>query len=303
MAVWTGLGMNYGHHLTSGTYVGATATAELDDIRSYARRVRVAKPGYTVAAATITMCQDVCIRAKALGLITGWGLTAGVTLTSSDWAAYSTAVQAQAAWWAANMGATDEFSVGNELELAVDGTTLTVAQVIVNIKALAVTVKASYPSMIVTYQSPATQRATWQTAGLGSIDKIGFNTYYGYEPTTGGFSGSITNQVSGFGAAAYVSEWSTANGYPDSAAEAEWDRNLGTRLAILKASGIAAGYAFAYRDGSFGVTANTFALRKTDGTYRAAWWRVVGVRPPLTGRTALTRAAKTDRPVLARALF
>src|SRR6185312_14248206 len=86
--------------------------------------------------------------AKSQGMIVSWGATlGGGSHTKNDFTNFSNFVVTVIAPWCVQNGI-DEFSIGNEEELHVDGTTLTVAQIQAKLKVLATQVKGIFPRTI-----------------------------------------------------------------------------------------------------------------------------------------------------------
>jgi hypothetical protein len=116
------------------------------------------------------------LAAKSDGLDGIWGVSSNATqLTSSNWASFRSAVLSGAAWAQAN--GIHEFQIGNEEEFHNDGTTLTDAQLIANMKALATDVQAVYTIGEVTYSCFHEDIWQWVAAGKGDIDRLCSNVY------------------------------------------------------------------------------------------------------------------------------
>lgn len=283
-------GMNYGHHWTatvgvSNTYNPKTAEKEMRDIfRAGYGLIRIAYPTYDSPTATITMCQSMVTIALNIGFKVIWGVCGHRSpVTSTTYAAHASYVTGTLAPWAQGLNnANLQISVGNEEELSVDGTTITIPTIESNLHQLLIDTKAIYTVGTVDYVTASTYRSQWSALGIPTGCTIGMNVYYEWSPK-GTFTGATAQMAGLFGTQYYISEYSTSNGYPDAAAygngdpEGLWAQNLVERRNIVEALGVDT-CIFGFADGSFGVPANSFGLRKTDGTFRNAWYAHSGAR-------------------------
>lgn len=267
---WIGSGINYGHHATSYDLDGQVARDFALLKQLGVTKLRIVYPPFD--SANVGNIQALVQRALSAGFYVIWGVTAGgTTVTTSRWASFKSYVTSTLAPWAqAQNNSNLQLSVGNEEELHIDGTTVTASTVRSDVGGTyGSAVKSAYTKGLISYETAATQRAAWASLGKGNLDKIGFNVYFEVDPT-GNFTASISAIVSGFGSSGYISEWSTPGGYSDLGTEVGWSDNLMARKAIIQASGVSDAYAFCYKDGAFGVPADSFALMASGETPRIA---------------------------------
>lgn len=275
MTIWSGIGVNYG---TVATY----STAQVENDFTYLKsqgvtRLRIAAPGYTNTA-HIANCQDMVARALAHGFYVIWGVSTGTarpTLTATIWTAFKNYVVNTLAPWAQANGL-PELALGNEADWESDGTTLTAATVRSDVRSMATTVKANGYTGTVSYSTAAvsSNRAPWISEGIGDLDFIGWNSY----DTLTNFATNNTLVLSTFGSKTYITEFGSAgNGYSDFNNESAFYNDTVSRIKLMQSAGIQSGYFFCYRDGGFGVPANSFALILTNGNTRVALQAVLGV--------------------------
>src|SRR5665648_373954 len=141
-------------------------TAWHDHINDYADTVNVNGSKAAVIAGNV----------KGLKFI--WGVSSNPTvITAENWVNFRQAIL-DAAQWAQDNGVY-EFQLGNEEEFHVDGTTMTVAQIIINLKSVATEVKAIFTSGKVSYSCWQGSIDDWIAAGKGDIDILASNIYMG----------------------------------------------------------------------------------------------------------------------------
>src|SRR5205807_10664379 len=96
IATWTGIGMNYGHQITSSSYDTTQVENDFTYLRSIGvTRIRVAFPEYDSSSTLINNCKDMVTRALSHGFYVVWGVVTGFgtgTLTATRWAAFKTNV-------------------------------------------------------------------------------------------------------------------------------------------------------------------------------------------------------------------
>jgi len=278
-------GINYGHHWTVATYNSGVATSEMTLIKSVGfDNIRIAYPPFDNAS--IDMCKDMVTRALSLGFKNViWGVvSSGSTVNLARWTSFKTYVVNSLAPWAQSINnPAFTLSIGNEEELHVDDTEeVSEEQCRLDLLTLAASVKSIYTIGKVDYTTDGSRRDSWYSQGTGSLDKIGFNIYYEWSPVIT-FRSSIKEIKDSFGAKGYISEWGTSQGFDDAklygqaSAEQRWASNLLQRKTIIEDIGMDNFY-FTFADGSFGVTPNKWALRKTDGSYRASWYKLTSQR-------------------------
>jgi|GEM_PF-6410886 len=280
MGYWAGLGMNYGHQATHNPYNAIQVAADFAFLRSMGvAKLRIAYP--TFDAGGIPALQWLVQTALAAGFYVIWGATssAGTPVTATRWASFKSYVQTTLAPWAqAQNTAQLELAVGNEEEFHCDGTTLTVSTVVSDLAALATNVQVIYTAGAISYQSPIAFITNWSANGLGGLDRIGFNAY----SLGAGIKTHANNIVAHFPNNGYLSEWGTPNGFNDFGNEQFFANVTQTQVNALKTVGIDA-YYFCYRDGSFGLPANAWAIKTTTDNFRLAAPKLFGVRSWFAG--------------------
>jgi hypothetical protein len=229
------------------------------DLRDYLDTTNVAASKAAVIAAT----------AKGIKCI--WGVSSNPTvITASNWVDFRAAILDAAQWAQAN--GVYEFQLGNEEEYHVDGTTMTVAQIIINLKSVATEVKEIFTNGNVSYSCWQNTIDDWVAVGKGDIDILASNVYIG---GGGYYSGKewksrITNLVNAFGVdGTYISEfgpsYSSLDDYStDEAVQAE---GVAEMIEYIKASGITRALFYTWHDYPGGL----FGVVKDDGTYRRLW--------------------------------
>ena len=132
--------MNYGNQI-GAVYDASQVTTDLTYIIKTCgiHYIRIAYPLYTDQS--FDSIEAAALVAKSLGAYVTVGLCAPAGFGTAQQPAYTAAVLSFAAWTQANQ--IDEFQVGNEMELAVDGTTMTAADVPPYVRSLAAQVKAA----------------------------------------------------------------------------------------------------------------------------------------------------------------
>lgn len=278
-------GINYGHHLLATAYNPQTVVSELQMLYNNGYRLlRVAYPTYNSSSGTLNMLKDVVVKGLDCGFTVIWGVVGNrPTITSTNYSTFASYVTGTLAPWAQALNNPKlRLSIGNEEELHVDGTTMTIATLQSNLKSLATSVQSVYTVGEVNYVTDAEQWTLWNTLGLGDIDKIGFNLYYEWQPT-GSYATKLAAINTAFTTRYFIGEYSTSNGFADASAfgaataEDNWAQNIAQRRTIADSYNIDH-CVFCFGDGQFGVTANSWALRKTDGTFRKAWYAHSGSR-------------------------
>lgn len=226
--------------------------------------VRIVLASYNIAA-NVAIAKQQTIIANNKGARTIFGV-AGTALTALTWGDFHDAVLDAASWAQANN--VYEFQIGNEEEYKVDGTTLTVAQLILNLKALATEVKAIYTRGKISYACAINFYKDWITAGKGDLDFFCANVYRG---GTGDFSVQWKNQISNLKAAFgvdgfYITEFNVSYTSLDA-----WDTDENTQtsgitemIKYIQNSEIKRAYFYSYLSDLYGA-------RKDDGTYRKLW--------------------------------
>src|SRR5665648_1034420 len=208
--------------------------------------------------------------AKAKGIKVIWGVcSGGTTITSSNWSDFEAAILA-AAQWAQDNGVY-EFQIGNEEEYHNDDDTMTDAQLITNLKAVATDVQEIFTNGNVSYSCGNSNIGDWVTAGKGDLDIMASNVYMTWgagHPED--WEDMIDDLVGAFGTdGTYLTEFSLNTDSLDSYStdEAVQAAAVTEMIEYIKASGMERALFYAwhdYADGLFGVV-------KADGTYRQLW--------------------------------
>ena len=274
----TGFTTWYGHVSFANTWL-ANGFTEIRDIRNYLNTTEVNGSKAAVLAAN----------AKGLKFIWGVGSSA---ITSSNWPTFRQAILDAATWAQAN--GVYEFQLGNEEEYHVDGTTMTIAGIIANLKSVATEVKQIFTNGNVSYPCWQGSIDDWITAGKGDIDILASNVYIGGE---GYYSGNewesrITNLVNAFGVnGTYITEfgpsWSSLDNY--STDETVQATALTEMIEYIKASGITRAFYFCYQSDNFGAL-------KNDGTYRLLWNQALLNSGPVESTTVPTKTTTISLP-------
>ena len=199
-----------------------------------------------------------------------WGISYGGTLTAANWGAYVTACESAATWAQAN--GVFEFQLGNELDGLVDGTTLTVAQLITNLKALATDVQVIFTNGNVSYTCYGNNIGDWVTAGKGDIDILASNLYmtWGEAGNPDDWQEGIDALIGAFGTeGTYLTEFSiNTNGleyYSEN--EAVQAAALTEMIDYIKASGMTRAIFYVWKDDE----PAHFGVKKADDSYRLLW--------------------------------
>jgi hypothetical protein len=278
---WSGLGVNYGSDVV---YDVPFRTSEVkQDIATIAQvfsGIRIHIPPPSTPQWVLNNIAVVIGYAKAAGLQTLWGSTAngGDTLTATNWSAYVTAVLSRATL-AAQYGV-DDFTIGNEDEYRIDGTTLTAATFRSNLKALATSVKSRFNGTV-SYTVSQNHTFGWISDGKGSIDKLGLNVYGSntpYDPRY--FIYILSTFYKAFGASMYIAEFNITDDWTSlSISEAEKCRYLKVRINYIRRLGVAQAYYFIYAHRS----TNQFSLKLSSGDFSDMWWALTNRRHNFVG--------------------
>ncbi len=281
---WSGLtGFNawYAHiNDFADTWLGNGFT-EGRDLRDYQDTVHVNNSKAAVIAAT----------AKGIKCI--WGVSSNPTvITASNWADFRTAIL-DAAQWAQDNGVY-EFQLGNEEEYHVDGTTMTVAQIIINLKSIATDVQAIFTNGNVSYSCFHLNVDDWITSGKGDIDILASNVYMGGDGyySSNEWKTEVTNLVTAFGAdGTYITEFAPSYSSLDdySTDEAVQAATVTEMIEYIRASGINRALFHAWWGDTFGVV-------KTDDTYRQLWSQALINTEPVKFATIPTKTNTISLP-------
>jgi len=216
--------------------------------------------------------KEAVLAANTKGLKFIWGVSSNsfnnpdYTITSTNWLDFRAAIL-DAAQWAQDNGVY-EFQIGNEEGYHVDVTTMTVAQIITNLKSVATEVKKIFTNGNVSYSCGSCFIDGWIAVGKGDIDILASNVYIGGEGDyNDNWKTYITNLVDAFGVdGTYITEfapsYSSLEDY--STDEAVQTAGVTEMIEYMKASGIKRALFYSWHDYPGGL----FGVVKNDGTYR-----------------------------------
>ena len=243
--------MNYYHE--SMGYISrsnAEIDADLNKILTLTNRIKLY---HNPLVGNVSVIQNICTLAKAKGMYVVWEENNDtVTLNDSTWTStYKPAVLADSIL--AQSAGADEFLIGNELSVHIDGgaTLMNGGSNYVNyvnaMKALATSVKANFNGLV-GIQEVWGQDYKWgNNGGRGSIDKIYFTLY----ETRAQFISSATNLL-GYGSAlnAVLGEFSTQSSMNDVAGTEEdlWADLIADRCEIIDGLNYSEAYPFTFRE-------------------------------------------------------
>ena len=213
--------------------------------------------------------------AVARGFKVAWGVSSdNTTITSASWPTFRQAIIDAATWAQAN--GVSEFYIGNEEELHVDGTTMTVDQIQANLKSLATQVQGiftrgnvSYSTAGAYYVNGVSVMTKWHNIGRGDIDMLGWDVY----ADQGDYHTYLANIMSWWGNDhSYLTEFSiNANGLQYySTDEATQATAIASMIDGIKAAGITRANFFCYNHPDFGVR-----NLQNGGTYRQLLWNTL----------------------------
>ncbi|HZK41199.1 MAG TPA: hypothetical protein VFC91_06580 [Atribacterota bacterium] len=276
----TGFTTWYGHVSFANTWL-ANGFTEIRDIRNYLNTTEVNGSKAAVLAAN----------AKGLKFIWGVGSSA---ITSSNWPTFRQAILDAATWAQAN--GVYEFQLGNEEEYHVDGTTMTIAQIITNLKSVATDVQKIFTNGNVSYSCWQDSIDDWITAGKGDIDILASNIYRGgYGVYNDNWKTDITKLVNAFGVdGTYISEFAPSYSSLEDYSKDEKVQAAGVTEMIeyIKASGMNRALFYSWHDYSSGL----FGAVKNDGTYRLLWNQALFNSGSVKSTTVPTKTATISLP-------
>jgi hypothetical protein len=224
MSVQTGFGVNYkalqANWANDQKYFNAIGLNNIRvDIAQIPQPWAAGTPSSGGSYADVFAYWRLCAQTfTSAGFYASWGVAAPQTnnlpITSSNWSSYHDAVVAEATYLQAQNITIGDFSIGNELELQVDGTTMTTTQLFVNLRQLATDVKAVYTLSPISYGFSfftSSQRTDWINNGLGGLDILSIHVYGNINLNTmtvgTGSYPSVAAFISAFGSKCYISEF------------------------------------------------------------------------------------------------
>jgi len=214
------------------------------------------------------------ISAVGKGAKVTWGITGGGgPVTATEWITIRAAILV-AAQWAQDNGVY-EFSIGNEEEMYNDGTTLTDAQLVANLKSVATSAQSIFTNGNISYSFAGSATDLWIAGGKGDLDLIAANHYIGGDGTYDDYyEGYLTSLYAAFGDTVYLTEfgpsWTSLTDY--SADEAVQAAGTTEMLDYIKDLGIPRAYFFSYRDETW---MPDFGAIRTNDVYRLLWWSLL----------------------------
>jgi len=256
---WAGLCMDFGFYPAEDwdTYFDTLLANGFTEIR-------ISMSDWYVMS-DVDVTKETALVAIAKGFKVLWGISSANTkLTAENWATYANTVKECATWAQAN--GISEFLIGNELERFNDDTTLTNAQLRINIRTLATEVKAIFINGDVGYSNSCQFLNEWIAEGRGDIDQLSWMVYM----DEANWKTNIVAMVAAFGSHTYINEFNL-----DSGGYTWWVNKYGADEALqvvamkemidyFKASGITRAFFFEWGKSDFGTL-------KEDGTYRLLW--------------------------------
>jgi hypothetical protein len=209
-----------------------------------------------------------------------WGVVAPPNFNLTTWNEVKTYVTGTLAPWAQSLNNSAFcLSMGNESELHCDGSTITVATVEADNLTQAATVQGIYTVGTVGCDVNALQIADYSVLDISALDCLGINCY----DTISSFTGFIKTINTAFKGKAIISEFGCKTlGNSDYATENDWYVDLFTRIQILQQYSIPEMYLFTYKDGGFGLTADTYGFMTSSGIYRKSWNAIFNGRQTFT---------------------
>jgi hypothetical protein len=264
---WSGLGM-VTHSQTDTEWFDGW----VDTLLAYGfTELRVDVPSYQNTA-IVAQSKAAVIRAIAKGARVIWGVSSNSfedpadVITAANWPTFRQAILDAAAWAQAN--GVYEFQLGNEEEYHVDGTTMTIAQIITNLKGVAAEVKAIFTRGNVSYSCSYRHLSNWIAVGKGDIDLLAFNVYMGWgSEYSDDWKTAIKDSVNAFGVnSTYITEFgpSSTSLIAYSTDEAVQAAAVTEMIDYIKDSGITRAFYFKYESDEFGAM-------NWDGTYKLLW--------------------------------
>lgn len=283
MGVWNGIGLNYKSRnpeviaFDNNYFQGIGA-------RPY---IRVHIPAFNGSAvwnsATYKTWRDTALLWRLLGYDVMFGIAWG-NINHSEWQRYHDHCVAEAAY-CLQIGAANEFNIGNEGEMHLNGMTL--VEFRQKTRELATDVKAVFPApnkVIYTFPNFSIYGDGWIAEGVGDMDYLGGNVYGNYNPTTkwynrNNYRNQIPKMVNGLGSKYIITEFNVEaeaakfNVFRDD--EERFEDEFAEMYRFIKASGVERAMLYQYRAGNDIDAGDSFFLRYNDNRFEPAWNAVV----------------------------
>jgi hypothetical protein len=243
--------------------------------------LRIDIPDYQNST-SVAQSKAAVIRAVAKGAKVIWGVSSNkknnpaYEITAANWATFKAAILA-AAQWAQDNGVY-EFQLGNEEETHNDDTTLTDAQLLINLKDTATEAQVIFTNGNISYSCGGGSAIDdWIAAGKGDLDILASNIYR----NPANWQDLMSNLISAFGTdGTYLTEfslnWISLDTYST-------DENI-QATGILEMMNYADDLGFK-RMCFFNYISDDFGARKADGTYRLLWNILTSFSAPSTTTT------------------
>lgn len=293
---WQSMGVNYGSDVAyDNPFNEQLVRTDLLMMKHCFSRIRIFIPNTSISARVRDNCLRIASIAKGLGFKVVWGCTANPSvLTASNWQTYRDYV-VQRAQLAESYGI-DEFTLGNEDEYRIDGTTLSIGIFRSNIISLAADVKQVFSGDI-SYTVSHNHTFGWISIGkhnLGSLDKLGLNVYGSHPADQRYFIYILSTFYKEFGSAMYISEFNITDNWADApASEHERYVALKTKIDYIRRTGVNEAYYFIFSHRS----TDQFSLKRADGTYSAMWKALSHDSLPQTRASAIRAQSPIRHPV------
>lgn len=254
---WSGLGMNIGGYGTIDSSFVANSITDLDELKKIGfTHVRMGNTDFSFTNAT-ERAKEIVLYGISIGINMMWGPDQDSTITSSNWDTYHDLVITR--FNDAITYGLHRFSIGNEMESSVDGSTMTITQLFDNLISLAEelqVIKASAESdMEITYNSTAGSTVVdlWGSKNLvfgsgGSFDYICFQPYGDGQTDISGFYTDCNRIWGYFGTDAKISEFNLVTDAGSlTISQKQQRREIDKRIAIIRGLGFEEAYFYTWK--------------------------------------------------------
>lgn len=303
MPVLSGLGTNYNGQSTQ--YAADFAYWKSVGLQSV--RVNIPNYVYPYNSATNATWRNCAVTVKQAGFYTIWGTTSTPhgALTSAMWQNYHDAVVAEAAYCQSQGYIFDYFEIGNELDLSIDGTTITQTQLYTNLQQLYLDVKAVYSGLVgYTLSASYAVWAPYWTAGAGNFPLISINMYGNINLSNGTVNFLNVNNILAYGPTYFGSNWflSEFNIDSNNANLQAFPASLSVyymsqMISLIEAANVSKFLGFKWSQGTDGVFNNQALGLLANGGMNPMWFKLFASQPRFyTPRHAsATRSSSVSR--------